>query len=122
MKWAKRFGLLLLLSNLVLASIPRCEFIFSALQHSLALGEDQPELADSCHESEPGGTMPSVRQWQKDRLCACFLLRFMAFYAPALDVDSAVIFRIQSERLLNFEWLDSTADFLPMIEPPYPKV
>jgi len=86
------------------------------------MGANQQELADSCHENEAEGSLPVVRQWQKERLCACFLLRFMAFYSPALEIHSAVIFRIQSERLLNFEWLDSTGDFLPMIEPPYPKV
>ncbi len=114
-----RVGLLVLALNIMLVSIPRCDMIFTVLQHQNSM--DAPTDGESCH----GQGLPAdgkSKAWTSHRICECSIFPFMAFHAPELDLNEHVAFRVQSERLLTFPWNAFPTDFQPLLEPPYPRV
>lgn len=115
-RWISRLGLIVLALNIMIASIPRCEMILTMLQHPSTVTAEH----SSCHEAA-APVNPEDSRLKSDRLCACSLLKFMAFHLPQLDFQSFVIFRVQTERLLSFAWQAPFTEFTPGIEPPYPK-
>lgn len=103
-----------------MVSIPRCEIILTALQHQLIQSSEATHEVHACH-----GTSEPVDRHTKaltlHRNCECTLLKFMAFRVPDMNLHEYVVFRIQSEMLLNFIWQRAVTDFKPRVEPPYPK-
>ncbi|HYX32955.1 MAG TPA: hypothetical protein VE954_07555 [Oligoflexus sp.] len=118
-RYAKWLGFIILTLNIVLVSIPRCEFVMAMLQHQWAdpvtahEGHVCHEDSLPAHDNDPAFT--------SKRLCQCSVFQFMAFHAPALNWHEYVYFRIQSERLLTFPSSHALSQFYPRVEPPYPK-
>lgn len=122
-KWMRCLGLCFLVMNIVLVSIPRCELIADLFwQHFVGHEADQKQTL-SCHSSESQNKVHEgeILETQK-RFCECFVFQFVAFDLPSLNWQDHVYFRIQTERILIFPSLQLLTDFLPPIEPPYPKV
>lgn len=116
-----RLGLLVLVLNVMLVSIPRCDAILAALQHHGIAAVDAVADMESCHDM----AVPldgKTKAWTSHRICECSIFQFMAFHAPELNMNEHVAFRIQSERLLTFAWNAFLSDFQPLLEPPYPRV
>jgi hypothetical protein len=118
----KSLGLLVLTLNVVLVSIPRCDFILSFFLHQGQHETVHEDMMESCHHSETEAPVTTNGPaWTAERICECSIFSFMAFHAPELNLHEHVAFRIQSERLLTFPWTASVSDYLPIPEPPYPK-
>lgn len=111
---------MVLVLNIVLASIPRCEIVLSILQHQgWPLAQKEP-AAPACHDM----AVPVDAQSQaltSQRFCECSLFQFMVFHVSQLQLHEHVYFRIQTERLLTFPIKNMLSEFQPIMEPPYPK-
>jgi len=119
-RYLQSLGLLFLVLNIVLVSIPRCEIVLSLLQHQgWPLAETVDEGA-ACHDAA-ASVDGQAQAFTSQRFCECFVFQFMAFHVPQLNLHEHVYFRVQSERLLTFPMKYTPSDFQPPVEPPYPK-
>jgi hypothetical protein len=106
-------GLYLLL-NLCVATIPRCDKIFSVLQHGL---QEQLTEAPACH----GHQDTQHASIQSEQLCECDLVKFVFVTLPNFDPNRFISFRIQTNSLIQFEYRFGPSTHSPAPEPPYPR-
>jgi hypothetical protein len=115
-----RVGLLILAANVLIASIPRCDLLFSMLN---SVAGERTALRDepmSCHGQPSSNAETGVRV-SDNSPCRCLLLRFLSFPVQSLNYQEHIVYRPQFLYEFNFELLSVWSDFLPAIEPPYPK-
>jgi len=103
-----------LLINLCVASIPRCDTIISALQHSL---KKELTEASSCHSPRTSHRVTL----QNAHICECTLVKFICVTLPSYDPQKFIGFRIQTSTLVQFDYLFSLASPIQGPEPPYPR-
>jgi hypothetical protein len=121
LKYAGRIGLLLLAANVLVSSIPRCDLLLSVLSPaSNHTAVEQDEHA-SCHEqaasAEKGGALLT-----NQNLCKCSLLQFLSIPVQSLNHQSHIVFNPQFLYEFAFDLRQAWSEYIPAIEPPYPKI
>ncbi len=120
----RRFALFLLCCNIFVCSIPRCDFFQSSVKEMASLWQaDNVEAGtmSHCHgvaQVENAG-LPALSE---PDLCQCELLRFVS----TLPVEPQRSVTLPRQSPLSWDLVhilrQSTGDFMPGIEPPYPEV
>jgi len=114
-------ALIVLSLNIFICSIPRCNLVFMAIQESDTLQEEVAEASSHCHD-EAGPDLQGLVKFSSPHLCQCQLLQFVSIL-PAEPVRSfAPTIQAPIHWEISFIVSDRWADFIPSIEPPYPKV
>jgi len=116
-----RVGLLLLAANVLIASIPRCDLLLSVLSSTSgerAAIQDDPM---SCHSMASQGIGTSA-QVSTDSPCQCSLLKFLSFPVQSLNYQDFIVYRPKFLYEFKFDLQSFWSEFLPGIEPPYPKL
>ncbi len=106
--------------NLCVASIPRCNFVFALLQHSLLSDGDAGNQPSVCHEARQSSKHES--RISNEDLCRCSLLQYMAFVPSNFDPREYIYFRESQSRLIVFASQNELVNFILGPEPPYPKI
>ncbi len=120
-RYAGRIGLLILAANVLVASIPRCDLLLSLLNPaSEQAAVDQDEHA-SCHE-QAGPVNDGEVRLSNHNLCKCSLLQFFSIPVQSLDHQPYIVFKPQFLYEFGFDMRQEWSEFIPAIEPPYPKI
>lgn len=119
-----RLGLLLLACNLLICSIPRCDFLRAVVEDALTRmqADDVAHRMQPCHESSKTDFARDEAHISQPALCKCELLRFVS----TLPLDPIRTVGIGRLSPLTWELVPVVKEFhstfIPAIDPPYPKV
>ena len=119
--WLQSTFLLVVAANLVLVSVPRCEFIYSLLHNSASHSRDASSSTQSCHASQ-NEKDDGQSHLSSDQLCKCSLLCFMPGISGYFDIRDFVQIRPRASWRHFFDYSAQLADYSSAPEPPYPKI
>ncbi len=117
----KLLGLVVLVFNLALGSIPRCNLIIDFLVQSSLTETPASSPSPSCHESTTPKKNERLPAWTSHPLCQCSLLQYLSFVLPSFELNSLMTLQTQGGRLLVFDLEDHSASLILSPDPPYPK-
>lgn len=111
------FGILAL--NICLISIPRCEFIISALQHELwGDHEENGFICGGQVVSEDAKKGPVLKA---DSACRCKVFKFIPYEVKDFDIEAYSRFLPTLLRILSFADISALKSIYSSIDPPYPR-